>query len=87
MKYLKKQKKGCICILSLISIKILLNIGLNLILKEMLDAMQNNLEEEFKKLILFSLFYFVCAVAITILSMIFNLSIFKDIGINIRVFV
>lgn len=85
MKYLKKQKKGCICILSLISIKILLNIGLNLILKEMLDAMQNNLEEEFKKLILFSLFYFVCAVAITILSMIFNLSIFKDIGINIRV--
>lgn len=85
MKYLKKKKIGYICILSLISIRIILNIGLNLILKEMLDAMQNSTEEHFKKLIIFALSYFACAVIVTVLSMIFNLRFFKNIGINIRV--
>lgn len=85
MKYLKKKKIWYICILSLISIKIVLNIGLNLILKEMLDAMQNSTEEYFKKLILFAIFYFACAVIVTVLSMILNLYFFKNIGINIRV--
>lgn len=85
MKFLKKKKIGYICILSLISVRIILNIGLNLILKEMLDAMQNSTEEHFKKLIIFVVFYFAGAVIVTVLSMIFNLYFFKNIGISIRV--